>query len=296
MEKSQQQRNAELYASYLPEEIRNNRTGKTININYPPNNKVIKEDLYFNNVQEFAEYLRNLVHQANIETLEKAKREGAEFYRKQGIYLSDVAAAAEEKEEKTIKGIPVTDEEMFYYNAANAYGRLMPVANACLQDALHDFKMARNNNQAIVIASQDEIKNEGIRKALKKINVPQNSRGVYYGIDSKESKKIMDSFEIFDFVTSNYYGLKSGKKQIVEIEFESSQDNDLFLALHYCLLVNPRITEDGYFEGTVVDYYDFKHWEGDSIATKINNWGYSMQEKGILENYFVIFSLKGKTW
>ncbi len=34
--------------------------------------------------------------------------------------------------------------------------------------------------------------------------------------------------------------------------------NDLRLAIQNCTLVNPKITKDGYFEGTIVDYFDFE--------------------------------------
>ena len=35
----------------------------------------------------------------------------------------------------------------------------------------------------------------------------------------------------------------------------------------------------------VWDKYDFAHWSGDSLSTRINNWGYDMQEKGYLTPY-----------
>jgi len=46
----------------------------------------------------------------------------------------------------------------------------------------------------------------------------------------------------------------------------------------------------------VVDYYDFNHRKGKGLSTKINNWGYSMQEKGLLENQFNIYQIKEKLW
>ena len=46
----------------------------------------------------------------------------------------------------------------------------------------------------------------------------------------------------------------------------------------------------------IVDYYDFEHREGDRFPTKINNWGYSIQEKGFLENQFNIYQIQEKLW
>ena len=72
-----------------------------------------------------------------------------------------------------------------------------------------------------------------------------------------------------------------------KINFEKRDDKDLYYALHGCKLLSPKISSDGYFEATLIDYYDFKHEEGNSFGIKINNWGYAMQEKGILENYYI---------
>ncbi len=46
----------------------------------------------------------------------------------------------------------------------------------------------------------------------------------------------------------------------------------------------------------IIDYYDFTHREGNSPSVKLNNWGYSMQEKGLLENQFNIYQIKEKLW
>ncbi len=46
--------------------------------------------------------------------------------------------------------------------------------------------------------------------------------------------------------------------------------------------------------GFIVDYYDFEYRKGMGKFNGINNWGYSMQEKGYLENHFVIYQIYEK--
>ena len=74
---------------------------------------------------------------------------------------------------------------------------------------------------------------------------------------------------------------------------------DLYLSLHKCTPLNPRITSDGYFEAFIIDYYDFKYEEhkknegiGDYFFKEVNNWGLSMQQKGYAENYFIIYRIR----
>ena len=70
--------------------------------------------------------------------------------------------------------------------------------------------------------------------------------------------------------------------------------SDNYYGLQHCKLFNPQITSDGYFKVIVVDYYDFvkRVLHGnilENVKQYINNWGYSMQEKGFLENIFNIY-------
>jgi len=66
-------------------------------------------------------------------------------------------------------------------------------------------------------------------------------------------------------------------------------------------MLNPHITSDGYFEATIVDYWDFDYRDKannviDVLLNDINNWGYSMQEKGRIENLFIIYRIRKKLW
>lgn len=88
-------------------------------------------------------------------------------------------------------------------------------------------------------------------------------------------------------------------KEGYDIEFQSSGDYtghrfDNYLGLQHCKLYNPQITSEGYFKGIVVDYYDFVKRIINSLGSYLNNWGYSMQEKGLLENIFNIYVIYEK--
>lgn len=164
--------------------------------------------------------------------------------------------------------------------------------------------MANKNNNALILNSRDEAKviNNGreVNNVLVKAGVPKNSRGVYYNPNSSESQNIANSQEIKSFITKNYKNLIDKNIETENlIYFKNSWD--LRLALQHCTLVNPRITPDGYFEGTIVDYFDFEELpfeEKDDRLTiyikDLNNWGFSMQEKGLLENYYLVFSIRAK--
>lgn len=44
----------------------------------------------------------------------------------------------------------------------------------------------------------------------------------------------------------------------------------------------------------ITDFYDFEPQQGNSEAVKANNWGYSMQEKNKLENYYILMYIRKK--
>ena len=175
----------------------------------------------------------------------------------------------------------------------------MTISGANLQNAMRDFEYARENEHAYILNSRSEIKNEGLSKLMDKVGIPKNSRGVIYDNNSKQSKQLWNSPEIQEFITNNYLKLLNNKQDnAVEIEFKFNLINmDNFLGIQHCQLYNPHITSDGYFNGIVVDYYDFRYRTPAGIGdfpNNINNWGYSMQEKGFLENHFNIYVIHEK--
>ena len=204
---------------------------------------------------------------------------------------------------KNIYDIPLENGMKLGEKATDFTARIasnkMTISGANLQNAMRDFEYARENEHAYILNSRSEIKNEGLSKLMDKVGIPKNSRGVIYDNNSKQSKQLWNSPEIQEFITNNYLKLLNNKQDnAVEIEFKFNLINmDNFLGIQHCQLYNPHITSDGYFNGIVVDYYDFRYRTPAGIGdfpNNINNWGYSMQEKGFLENHFNIYVIHEK--
>ena len=149
--------------------------------------------------------------------------------------------------------------------------------------------------------------NKNLKNALDKIKMPKYTRGIVYNSNSKQSKNLLKTKEVQKFLSENMKALKENKKfEIQDLEFNPFKDWDAYLALQKCKMYNPHITKDGYFEAMIYDYYDFEDREPDPnakgvidkifnpLATKVNNWGHRMQERKLLENYFVIYPIREK--
>ena len=196
----------------------------------------------------------------------------------------------------------MTAEEKAIDVLARVGSWFLPVAGANLQNARRDFGYAKDNDNAHIINSRSEIKNKGINDLMDRVGIPKNSRGVVYGINSEQSKKLFNAPEIQNYISKNYSKLVNNKQNpTADIEFRYNKvPTDNYLGIQHCKLYNPHITSDGYFNAMIVDYYDFAPRKANSyksiFTTKINNWGYSMQEKGLLENQFNIYQIREKLW
>lgn len=99
--------------------------------------------------------------------------------------------------------------------------RLFPIAGANLQNAMNDFKYAKEDEHAYILNSRSEIKNKGLNKLMDKIGIPKKSRGVIYDNNSQQSKQLWNSPEIQEFVTKNYSELLTDRQNsTAEIEFK----------------------------------------------------------------------------
>ena len=161
----------------------------------------------------------------------------------------------------------------------------MPIASKNLQNGMDDFKKARENKETYVVDSPSDVPNKGVENLLKEVGVPKDSRGVVYMTNSKESKNLSKSNEIKKYIKDNKDKLTNNKENKV-VDFEFNYTNlsiDAFAGIQHCKLYNPRITDDGYFEGIIVDYYDFAYRNSKNILqipyNAANNFGYMMQEK-----------------
>lgn len=206
---------------------------------------------------------------------------------------------------ENVYNFPVKNEmtlkERFIDNAIRPVSSFMTISGANLQNARRDFKYAQNNKNAYIVQSRSEIKNKGLDKLMDNIGIPKNSRGVIYDYNSKQSKQLFKSPEIQEYLRKNYSELLSNKQDnTTEIEFKKHNlYDDNYYGIQHCTLYNPHITSDGYFSGAIIDYYDFDYRTPKGfkdVPSKINNWGYSMQEKGLLENQFNIYVIHEKLW
>ena len=194
----------------------------------------------------------------------------------------------------------MTFEEQVVDTIAKVGSKMMPVAGANLQNAMHDFSYAKKNSHAHILNSRTEITNQGLSQLMEQVGIPKNSRGVIYDNNSEQSKLLWQSPEIQGFVKDNLQDLLSNNtKELYDIEFKANGNYtghkfDNYLGLQHCKLYNPQITPDGYFKGIIVDYYDFVKRIINSLGSYLNNWGYSMQEKGLLENIFNIYIIYEK--
>lgn len=194
----------------------------------------------------------------------------------------------------------VEDKMTLNENIINMAGKIisphLKVAGANLQNAMNDFEYARKNKHAYILNSRKEILNTELNNLMDNVGIPQDARGVIYDNNSEQSKLLWQSPEIQDFVKNNLQDLISGKaKEVYDIEFIKYEFlDDTYYGLQHCKLFNPQITPDGYFNGIIIDYYDFVKRIVNGIGDYINNWGYSMQEKGLLENIFNIYIIYEK--
>lgn len=191
----------------------------------------------------------------------------------------------------------ISKKEMLYANLTKNVGNTaLRLSAKSLENATDNFNYANNRVHAHVLNSTNDVKNKDFNALFKEINVPKNSKGVLYDARSKQSKQIFNSKEIQEYISKNYRNLIDNQLNGA-INFEFKKDgifDDEYYALQHCKLLNPRITSDGYFEGAIVDYYDFSYRNGKTLSNEINNFGYMMQEKGLLENYFVIYQIREK--
>lgn len=159
-----------------------------------------------------------------------------------------------------------------------------------LKNAMQNMKIAQNDKNAIVLNNLKSIKDYNLKETIKGCGIPENSKGIIYLYNSEPSIKISKSNAIREFIVNNYNKLANNEIKIANIEFELLKDPDLFVAIQHVTLLNPHIDKYGNFSTIIVDYYDFepRQYSNGNIPTYINNWGYSMQEKGVIEKYFIL--------
>ncbi len=175
-------------------------------------------------------------------------------------------------------------------------GTGMPITTNNMLNATHDMGMTKNNKNAMII-NRNDIKSNQLNKLFDKVGIPKNSRGSVYNAQSLESVQLAQSKEINDFIDKNYNKLINGEIETALINFNfnfQKEKRDNFFGIQHATIYKPHIDKSGYFNSLIVDYYDFKKRNGFNPAHIPNNWGYSMQERGLLENQFNLYYIHKK--
>ena len=217
------------------------------------------------------------------------------------------------KFKKLLSSISLTPDEQICrfgsYGVDKYMHEQLKLANTSLQNAIDDFKYTKNTPNVKKVDMLADIKDWRLKKYMLSNDIPVNSPGVIFNSNAAETRKLWLTDKIQKYVKEHIKDLKENKEPILQdLEFLSDKDLDAYLALQHCKMYNPHITKDGYFEATIYDYYNYEHRDykfdakglgkktKDLVSTYLNNWGYTMQEKGLLENYFVIYKIREKIW
>lgn len=177
-----------------------------------------------------------------------------------------------------------------------------PVAADMYTDARTNFSRARANKNATVLENMNSLDSK-TQEALKKYGVKSNERGVYYNTDSNVSKKFGKSKELKRAFDKNYQNIKDGNFKGADLNFDATPldaitNKDKFdrhSSIQHAKLYDAYIDEQGHKRAQVLDNVDYNIRPDDTIKDKIknypNNHGYSLQEKGALENYFTLMDI-----
>ena len=200
------------------------------------------------------------------------------------------------------EGIPKDYENTEFMNIQEAFlnlginigGKVItPLAYENYYNAIYNLRAARNDPNAIVFNKLTEINNIPLKSVIKRLNIPDSSKVVLYKTESKYSQQLAKSDEIIHFIKLNYSKLKNNyyKNDKTEINFSkkdlSTWDN--YFGIQHGTLFNPHINEQGYFSAILIDYYDFIKRDGKGLSVLLNNHGYALQNKNLIENYLILY-------
>ena len=182
-------------------------------------------------------------------------------------------------------------------------GIVFPLAQENYINSKYNLCSVRNNPNASIIENINEINHSSIKKVLSRFNPPINTRAVVYNSFSEYSKKIATSYEIKNLINNNYLHLKSGALRNSEYPVEFTSSNDLYAGIQNATIVDAYIDNDGYFNAILIDYYDFElrdYKRMDNLISLgkvyLNNTGYYLQEKGVLDNYVILCHIRTKDY
>lgn len=184
----------------------------------------------------------------------------------------------------------------------NILRKAYPVSADMYVDARTDFSRARTDKNATVLENMNSLDSK-TQEALKKYGVKPNERGVYYNADSDVSKKFGKSSELKRAFDKNYQNIKDGNFKSNDLNFDATifdaiANKDKFdrhSSIQHAKLHKAYIDKKGKKHAEILDKLDYVKRPDSTIKDKIknypNNHGYSLQEKGALENYFTVMDV-----
>lgn len=177
-----------------------------------------------------------------------------------------------------------------------------PVAADFYIDARENFSRAKTNPNAKILENISSL-DKASQEQLKKYGVKDTDRGVLYDKDSNVAELFANSPEVRQFLIENKDAIKKGEVKDGNLDFEATFGDAFFKnkkfdrlnSIQHGKLYNIKYNDDGTFSASLGDRLDYHKRKPSGIfdfKTFFNNFGYSMQEKGNLENYFTQIDMK----
>jgi len=172
-----------------------------------------------------------------------------------------------------------------------------PISSNMYTDARTDFSKAKTDKNATVLDNMNSLDSKTI-EALKKYGVNTNEKGVYYNFDSYASKKFGESDELKKAIDKSLENIRKGDFNGEDLNFNATPIDaitnknkfDRYSSIQHAKLIDAYVDEQGQKHGRFIDNYDFNK-RPDTLKNIPNNHGYSLQEKGALENFFTVMDV-----
>ena len=172
-----------------------------------------------------------------------------------------------------------------------------PIASDMYTDSRTDFSRARANKNATILENMNSLDSKTI-DALKKYGVNSDERGVYHNENSEVSKSFGKSKELKRVFDKNLESIQNGIFKGDDLNFDAKISDVIFnknkfdrhSSIQHAKLIDAYIDEQGNKHARIGDDYDFNK-RPDTLKNLPNNHGYSLQEKGELENFFTVIDV-----
>ena len=135
--------------------------------------------------------------------------------------------------------------------------------------------------------------NKAVSKHLN-VDIPRDWNGVAFEDNSPTSQNLSNSPQLQQQVVSLY---RNGKFLSDKIPIELNQDKNLHYSVGHGTIIRPNIDKNGYFKGTLFDWYDFDCLPIDrqNLQTNIiNDAAFILQKIKMLKNYYILIPIKFK--